>query len=68
MSNKKQGELTVFRQNPSATIPMETVVALAQQRQSALGRRLNDNDSIQSQLDQWAKENALEPSQNTILK
>ncbi len=68
MSNKKQGEVVVFRRAVSNTTSMETVVALAQQRQSALGHRLNEIGSIQQQLEQWESDKALFPSQEITPK
>lgn len=59
MSNKNQGEAVVFHRTVSNTTSMETVVALAQQRQAALGSRLKESDSIQKQLEQWANDQAL---------
>ncbi len=68
MQKKEAGEVKVLNPNQSTTSSMSTVVALAQQRQVMLDRRLADSAEIERALEQWRLEHQVPFTNSTSPK
>lgn len=68
MQKKEAEEVKVLNPNQSTTNSMSTVVALAQQRQAMLDRRLADTAEIERALEQWRIEHQVPLTNSTSPK